>query len=280
MLKCWQKELTNGLHMFDRLEDRMSSVKISIQEIDLWITSLDEIDDFMLHEYQSHLRDEEKAYAQRFLFFKERKRYIVTRTLERYLLSKYLRIAPDSLKIEKGAFGKPYIPDNSTIALQYNLSHAENLIACAVSLKAPIGIDLEETVKTFDFLDIAKNTFRERAHSALLNLADHVLKDRFYSYWALNECFYKTHGGELKGKPAEMDFFINTDSKRILYFQGEPTCHWKFYLLSLAKKYRVAICLQTPKADTSFVINSCNLLPYMRFSLADSEILQESADWK
>src|SRR5438445_13633289 len=56
----------------------------------------------------------------------------------RALLGAYLGTAPDQLRIERGAYGKPELGD---AALQFNLAHTGNALLLALSRGIAVGVD-------------------------------------------------------------------------------------------------------------------------------------------
>lgn len=154
------------------------------------------------------LTDSEKAKAQRFRFEKDRKRYIITHSLLRQLLSKYLNIKP--LDIEFGETGrhKPIVSFPETNLL-FNISHSGDAIAIGVlnqeritSKNIDFGVDIELFKSSRDHRVIAKYYFsdRERFH-----LDQNDTDDLFYVYWTRKEALLKASGIGLLGDIQELE---------------------------------------------------------------------------
>jgi len=83
-------------------------------------------------------------------------------------------------------YGKPYLKNYAGV--QFNLSHSENYVACAVS-DSPVGVDIEY-IHDID-LDIAKNYFYNNEY-------EYILKNpnikTFFELWVLKESYMKMTG--------------------------------------------------------------------------------------
>jgi len=67
-------------------------------------------------------------------------RFIFSRGTMRLLLARSLRCHPTELEIRSNPHGKPYLPD---LAMHFNLSHTADLLVCALSTDAELGVDVE-----------------------------------------------------------------------------------------------------------------------------------------
>ena len=81
-------------------------------------------------------------------------------------------------------YHKPYIKNYD---IEFNLSHSEEMVACAISDKT-VGIDIEYVDKDID-LNIAKHYFYDREYENILHSDSNA--DEFFKYWVLKESFMK-----------------------------------------------------------------------------------------
>jgi len=86
------------------------------------------------------LSDDERAAAERFVAREHRARYIVQRAAMRCLLARYLGVAPAALRFARGARGKPHVVG---AALEFNLSHADDVALLAIARDVALGVDVE-----------------------------------------------------------------------------------------------------------------------------------------
>lgn len=110
--------------------------------------------------------------------------------LGRLLLKKGMEIKNLSFfksKIKYTSFNKPYFENG---IIQFNISHSENMVVCALSTNFKIGIDIEK------MRDINFNQFR---YQMLSNEWDNIQsssdpKSAFFLYWTQKEAAVKAHG--------------------------------------------------------------------------------------
>ena len=141
-------------------------------------------------------------------FTSEKRQYIFLRgraSLRRLL---FLQTGKNNWIIKKGNNGKPYVLNGPHISL----SHSGAMIACALCMDAPIGIDIEQW-KTRDFNAIASVCFT----------ADHQQEikqsgiEAFYKYWTIKEAIAKVDGLSIFSNTIQEDNILtctqNIDNK-------------------------------------------------------------------
>ncbi|KAJ4775011.1 4-phosphopantetheinyl transferase [Rhynchospora pubera] len=246
------------------------------REVHLWYIKPEEINDSspQLKNYMDLLSPCEKAAVSSLTGHRLQKCAILARTLARTTLSRYYdgTVDPGSIKFRKGLHGKPEIMwqdgDNITKPpIQFNLSHTSSLIACAVALEIPIGIDVEEnTRKTANnVLSIARRyfTISEVEHLAAITCPDFQQKE-FIRLWTLKEAYVKAIGRGFSGAPFK-NFTIKMGSdKRApkIHIETGSDCegltdNCQFALMELNKSHVVAICMER---DQEISGNENNLL--------------------
>lgn len=153
----------------------------------------------------------ELAQAERFVFERDRRRYLSTRFMTRILLSRYLQEDPASLRFRTNEFGKPFldmVPDSD---VYFNLSHTQRHIVCAIANFSTIGIDIEDRVPS-DFRELAEQFFAQEEIDWLSQETDdNVAMQRFLYLWTHKEAFIKAIG---KGLSIPLKkFSVSPDSK-------------------------------------------------------------------
>ena len=131
---------------------------------------------------------EERQRADRLINPAIKNNFIIFRGFLRQTLSKYTKCSPEKIIINYGEHGKP-----SVDGIHFNLSHSENLCVIAVS-SMPIGIDLEYTSKSIDFLKIAKRYFSSQDFNFIKAAPDEKQKTLFYELWCKREAYSKMLG--------------------------------------------------------------------------------------
>ena len=107
-------------------------------EVDIWHLSLEELKDANTSLFVS-LSDTEKQRAARFVFERDRSRFITCRGLLRAVLAKLLSLSPVEVTFNYGEKGKPHLQDSP---LFFNLSHSNDQACIATCREAALGIDV------------------------------------------------------------------------------------------------------------------------------------------
>ncbi len=152
------------------------------------------------------LSDDERARAAKFHFERDRKNFVTGRSLLRVILGQYLEIGPSQISLAYEERGKPRLSAPAgAAALHFNLSHSRNLVLCAVSRLAPVGVDVEQIRPMPELADIAAS-FCAAPENALLNAAPPDKKlEVFFSIWTRKEACLKATGEGLAGSLAQLD---------------------------------------------------------------------------
>jgi 4'-phosphopantetheinyl transferase len=137
------------------------------------------------------LSADETIRAARFIFEKDRVRWIRARSALRSVLSNYVNQTPDALRFVYGANGKPGLAGIES-GIEFNLSHAGDFGLIAVSDSGPVGIDIE---RIREGVDIA--ALLERLGET--DLPDTVME--LYHRWTRREARSKAVGGQLFTAP-------------------------------------------------------------------------------
>lgn len=115
---------------------------------------------------------------------------VVGRALLKGMLAYATGISADTWRFETAASGQPLVFANAGLTPSISMSHSGVWVACALSLKSPVGIDIEMVNSKRDTDGIALLAFgtgeRARANS------DGPLG--FYRLWTLREAMAKANG--------------------------------------------------------------------------------------
>ena len=141
------------------------------------------------------LSDDEWARAFRFVFVRDRQRYIAAHAALRALLAAHTGQGGAFLEFEVGAFGKPALVEPA--AARFNLSHSQSVALIAIddgAAPAEIGVDVELLRPMPDAEALAEHYFSpaERRELAALPAAG---RDRaFLACWTRKEACLKASG--------------------------------------------------------------------------------------
>ena len=141
------------------------------------------------------LSSEELARASRYRYQKDRDAYIASRGLLRTCLAHYLQVQPQHVMFTYSGEGKPAIdPARHGIAIEFNLSHTDGLIAIAFSRSRRVGIDIERTRPVLDELEIAEKFFTRTEADWLRSLPESERHFAFLCCWTRKEAYAKATG--------------------------------------------------------------------------------------
>lgn len=172
-------------------EDGLVVDKIAENCVDLWRVRMPGND--LLNDYLYALLDEtEKERCDRFHRMEDRKRFIVSHAALRKILSGYIgRDAAEIEIVQRMPAKKPFLRNNETSRLQYNISHSGDWALIAVS-KYEVGIDIELINSSVEYNDVAASSL-DSDEIDFLNRSDQPAKT-FCLLWTRKEALLKGSG--------------------------------------------------------------------------------------
>lgn len=119
-------------------------------------------------------------------------RYIEIRARLRILLGDVLNTQPDKLRIQKTAYGKPYLIDYPELG--FNLSHTANKLIIAIAYHCDVGVDIEFCKARTSLAGLVEKCFAEEEKHFWYQLAETEKTRAFYGFWTRKEAFVKAVG--------------------------------------------------------------------------------------
>lgn len=205
--------------------------------VDVWLMSLSRITDHMRTVFRNFLTSPELERMQRVASQSARDQHIAAWALLRTRLAQYTNEPPGSWIFERNRYGRPYIVKPLSFqGIQFNISHTDGIVACAVSIGHGVGVDVEDTTRDVDFIGLSKRFFSPLEAREVGRLEGEQARAAFFTYWTLKECYIKGCG---KGLSMPLDAFwfdlsaagprlsctdqCNDDPERWQFFQFAPT---------------------------------------------------------
>jgi 4'-phosphopantetheinyl transferase len=147
------------------------------------------------------------ARGKKFVFERDRNRFLRARYCVRNLLGAYLMMNPQDVLIAVGAHGKPFLP--SQYRMEFNLSHSGDAGVFAIGRVADteggvsnaIGIDIEVIRRPSDIRSLATSVFSVVELAEFGALADDALSLPFFTCWTRKEAYLKAIGTGLMSEP-------------------------------------------------------------------------------
>ena len=138
------------------------------------------------------LSDDEWERARRFVFARDRHRFVAAHAALRSTLAQQTGIPGALLDFTLGAFGKPVLVEPA--GLHFNLSHSQSVALIAISDGAEIGVDVELLRPMPDAAALAADHFTAAEQRALASLPPERRDRAFLVCWTRKEACLKAVG--------------------------------------------------------------------------------------
>ncbi|WP_299319624.1 4'-phosphopantetheinyl transferase superfamily protein [uncultured Maribacter sp.] len=122
--------------------------------------------------------------------WQDSKSTILGRLLLAYGLQNLYQVDINNLKMSFSKDKKPFLENSS---IQFNISHSNDVIVCAITSVGDIGIDVEK-ISDINIQDF-KEQFSRSEYETILGAPKVV--EQFYTYWTQKEAVVKSNGSGL-----------------------------------------------------------------------------------
>lgn len=190
------------------------------------------------------LAADERARAHRFVFPHDHDRFILSRGLLRWLLGCYLDSDPAELQFTYNAYGKPELA--GSFDLQFNLSHAGDLILYAFARDRVVGIDVERIRNDVEIHRLARHVFSANEQATLAALPPENQVEAFFNGWTRKEAYVKARGKGLSGRLCGFDVSLRPgEPARLLATRPDPSeaACWSLLDLSVDAGYKATLAV-------------------------------------
>jgi 4'-phosphopantetheinyl transferase len=210
------------------------------ERIDLWRVSLGNkgADDACWNVLSS----DERERARRYVFARDRDRFVRARSALRHILSSYAGASPVTLRFRYGSHGKPALV--SARQLHFNLSHADDAAVVAVGDAHPLGIDLERVRRLPDMAGMM-NVICSEGERRRLETA-HDMAGVFWRLWTGKEAILKAMGAGFSLAPCKIDLAVVEQGNGVFQTTaGEGLAReWQLHQLAPAEGFVGALALR------------------------------------
>jgi 4'-phosphopantetheinyl transferase len=209
--------------------------------VDLWTWTLD-VDDAERGRLYAYLSEDEVARAARFIFDRDRQRFIVARGRLREILAQVVGAKPAALRFDYASHGKPSLTGGG---VKFNLSHSETMAALGVSTHE-LGVDIEHVRPLKE--DIAARFFSAREVAVLRALPEGAQLDAFFRCWTRKEAIVKAVGDGLSHALDTFDVTLTADRPAVVErFEGEADARqvWRLAHFDAGAGYLGAVACRT-----------------------------------
>lgn len=221
--------------------------------IDIWRFPLD---DKSVLSQTAVLSKDEVDRSDRFVFTRDKERYLAGRILLRTALATYIGLAPDKIAIKHGNSGKPFIDAK----VQFNCSHSQEIFVIAVSDHKGIGIDIESIRPLDDIEGLMRQVFSEKEKEFIRTQSQSMQKQVFFQLWTRKEAVLKALGKGIDSSITQFSVLSSTArmwlslSKEIC---GELPTRWLITdVVGISDHYACALCVDDEEnSQTMFDTN-------------------------
>ena len=216
-------------------------VELGLNENDVhvWRAFLD-CDRAALGNSEASLASDERARASRFVFARDRDRFIRGRGVLRAILSHYTNRPADTLEFRYEPEGKPRLDLlDSDRPIRFNLAHSRHLAVYAVSRNREIGIDVEAVRSDFIGEELAERYFSPSEMVELRSLRPDQRQEGFFLCWTRKEAYVKALGA---GLAIPLDSFdVSLTPERPATLVSTDSARWKLHSFQPAAGYAGAV---------------------------------------
>ena len=222
--------------------------------IDIYLVRPEEIDLSLQADFKTLISPSEQQGLERKRSQIAKRDALITRVFVRLILSRYASIKPNDWTFDKGWNGKPFIASSCqghNTNIEFNLSHATGLIACAVTKSLPLGLDVEYTRRNSDTYKLAPRYFSQTEVDDLhaLPYADQAIG--FYNYWTLKESYIKACGDGLSIPLHHFSFDLHNRDNIALSFddaRDDNPHDWHCQLFDVTNDHKMALTAKIEKS--------------------------------
>jgi 4'-phosphopantetheinyl transferase len=210
----------------------------------------------LLSAYEAWLAPHERERRDRYRFEHSRREYLLTRALVRSTLSRYAPVPPEAWTFRENEYGRPEIAIEEHAWLRFNLSNTRGLVAIAVANDREVGIDVEDTERHGQTVEIAESFFSPREVAALRALPASRQRDRFFDYWTLKESYIKARGMGLSIPLDQFSFLLDVGPRITIAFDPrlrDDASTWQFARATRGARHRIAVAVRRAGDDVAIL---------------------------
>jgi 4'-phosphopantetheinyl transferase len=224
-------------------------------EVHVWVAGLQHPIE-SLNLFAASLSEEEASRARRFVFERDRDRYVAARGQLRRLLGDYLGLGPGEIVLAYGPHGKPELAaPHAGSRLQFNLSHSRDLVLYAFCPGRRVGIDVEWVRPMPDQEDFARQFFSPRERELLSMRSGSDRTAAFFVIWTCKESLLKATGSGLTKPIDRTEVALERDGAvRLVMLDGSEaeSAAWQLVTFEPAPGFRGSLAVEGSGARIVF----------------------------
>jgi len=218
---------------------------ISGEEVHIYYVSISSVEN-QIPILKNYLTDEEEKKIMKFIFEKDRKCHMISRSVLKDILSRYLSIKAEDVIFTYNDYGKPFLGNKINNAeINFNLSHSGDMIIYAFSTGRSIGVDVQEIRNMDSTDDIFKRYFSDYENSIFDTLPVELKTGAFYSCWTRKEAYVKAHGSGLSFPLDKFSVsFLPGKDAELLHDEFNDVSGWTLKEIFSSPDYTAALAVE------------------------------------
>lgn len=206
------------------------------------------------------LAPEERRRADRMPFRLHRSRFVAGRAVLRFLLSRYLSLAPPAIPLIVEPGGRPAVDPAAGVSLRFSVAHTGPLALYAFVADRGVGVDVERVRREMPFGRLAARFFAPPEAEALATLPEVIVPAAFFACWTRKEAIFKAWGGTTGLVPALKRFAVSVSPREprvaVRFFDQEGASpQWSVSTLRPGPGYAAALAVEGPAVATCFAFD-------------------------
>lgn len=214
--------------------------------VKVWMTQLSSINEAQRTAYRQLLAPDEVSRLECMIADTTRDQFIVSRVLLRTVLSHHTGNPFHRWRFIAEPAGKPrVVAPKHAQGLQFNISHTNGLVVCAVSNGPEIGVDVEHTGLSLNLMPLARRVLAASEFRAFMQADAAGQKSLFYTLWTLKEAYVKAHGGGFSIPLDAFCFDLTHGKPKIEFSSRHPgdTKDWQFHRITPTSDHVLALAV-------------------------------------
>jgi 4'-phosphopantetheinyl transferase len=228
-------------------------LNLADNEIHVWLAFDREFsDEPVLQAFETLLSPDEQARRGRLKAPGLSHQFLVTRALQRSVLSSYSAgVAPEAWRFEIAEHGKPSLaPDFAGAGLNFNIAHSAGLVVMAISRTHAVGVDVEHVGARRVPFNVAQRYFSAEEARELEQLDESERRMRFFALWTLKEAWLKATGQGVAGGLGRVRFtFESVIDASGAAVDGDDPLSWRFWQSMPSPDYLLALALRSEQQE-------------------------------
>ncbi|MDC8758418.1 4'-phosphopantetheinyl transferase family protein [Janthinobacterium fluminis] len=239
--------------------DALGRLALRPGAVDVWVALTDAMPAELMALLKRVLNDDERCQQTKFMFEKDRRRYLLTRALVRYVLSRYVPLQPAEWRFAATSHGRPFIVNRhpGVQGLTFNISHSDQVVVLGVTRDSALGIDVEDLQRNVP-LDIAESFFSAAEVRQLQSTAPALQARRFLDFWTLKESYIKARGKGLSLPLEQFGFELRGERQLQAHFDpclDDAPDNWTFWQWHPSPDSIAALCVENrPGMETAITV--------------------------